>query len=89
MLHKFNTFARILIVILLVVPVYPIEPALAVEVTETEERAPSPFSLLHPSRQGAKCVEMGDSKKDSLPSGEENPSNHSKLMYKDVLLSNV
>ena len=36
MLHKFNTFARILIVILLVVPVYPIEPALAVEVTETE-----------------------------------------------------
>ena len=36
MLHKFNTFARILIVILLVVPIYPIETALAVEITETE-----------------------------------------------------
>ena len=36
MLHKFNTFARLLIVILLVVPIYPIESALAVEVTETE-----------------------------------------------------
>ena len=36
MLHKFNTFARILVVLLLVVPIYPIETAYASEVTETE-----------------------------------------------------
>ena len=36
MLHKFNTFARILIVVLLAVPIYPISPAYASEVTETE-----------------------------------------------------
>lgn len=36
MLNKFNTLARLIIVILLAVPIYPIAPALAVEVTETE-----------------------------------------------------
>jgi len=36
MLSKFNTLARLIIVLLLVVPIYPIAPAFANEVTETE-----------------------------------------------------
>ena len=36
MLHKFNTLARLIIVVLLAVPIYPISPASAAEVTVTE-----------------------------------------------------
>ena len=36
MLSKFNTIARLIIVLLLVVPIYPMPPAFASEITETE-----------------------------------------------------
>jgi len=36
MLHRFNSLLRIMIVIFLAVPIYPISPAYATEVTETE-----------------------------------------------------
>ncbi len=36
MLNKFNTLARLVIVLLLSVPIHPIQPAYASEVTETE-----------------------------------------------------
>ena len=35
-LSKFNTIARLIIVLLLVVPIYPMPPAFASEITETE-----------------------------------------------------